>query len=97
MKPVFKCDYCTFMGTEEEVAKHEPECYENYNMKSCYTCIHKDGIMKTGEDWSYKCKAGLDIPANSIYKFCSKYERKEKSTLFDNIFTNGIFGGFGGI
>ena len=96
MKPVFKCDYCNFMGTEEAVAAHEPKCHENYDMKSCYTCIHRDGIKRIDDEWAYKCKAERDIPANSIYQFCPKYERKEKTTLLDNIFTNGLFGGFGG-
>ena len=37
MKPVFKCDYCQFMGTEEEVSEHEPKCFDNYDRRSCYT------------------------------------------------------------
>lgn len=85
------------MGTEEAVRIHEPECHKNYDMKNCHTCIHRDGIMKIDDEWAYKCKAGIDIPANSICQFCPKYERKEKPTLFDNIFVNGLFGGFGGI
>ena len=31
MQPVFKCEYCRFMGTEEEVKKHEAECVDNYD------------------------------------------------------------------
>ena len=36
MKPVYKCDYCSFMGTAEEVEKHEPQCMENGKVK--YEC-----------------------------------------------------------
>lgn len=41
MKPVFKCKYCTFMGTEEQVRAHEDTCTNNYDKKSCFTCKHK--------------------------------------------------------
>ena len=27
MKPVFKCDYCSKMGTEEEIREHEFNCH----------------------------------------------------------------------
>lgn len=96
MKAVFKCDYCTFMGTKEEVREHEIKCSNNYDRKSCYTCAHRDGIKKVDDEWAYKCDIGKDIPPNRIYEFCPEYERKEKSTLFDNIFVNGLFGGFRG-
>ena len=42
MKPVFKCEYCTFMGTEEEVKTHEDTCANNYDKKSCFTCQHRE-------------------------------------------------------
>lgn len=89
MKPVFKCDYCNFMGTEEEVKEHEPICTDNYDRKSCYTCIHRDKIKYTEYGWTYECKEGINIPANHVYEFCSKYERKEKpkySFNFNNPF-----------
>lgn len=34
MKPVFKCDYCNFVGTQEEVEKHEPTCIDNYDKRA---------------------------------------------------------------
>ena len=72
MKPVFKCDYCSFMGTEEKVAKHEVDCRDNYDRKNCHTCQHKKGFTK------YECEAGKDIPEGKMYEFCDLYERKEK-------------------
>lgn len=89
MKPVFKCDYCNFMGTEEEVKEHEVICIDNYDRKSCYTCVHKQLNGITG----YKCDAGIEIPEGKFYEFCKSHERKEKveDSLLD-IF-GGIFGG----
>lgn len=89
MKPVFKCDYCSFMGTEKEVKEHEPKCQENHDRRSCFTCEHKD--MKNAQ---YICKAGKTIPENSILEFCGKYERKQKPEgIFDD-FVDTIFGRF---
>ena len=54
MKPVFKCDYCSKMGTEEEIREHEPKCFDNYDRRSCFTCIHK--TMKTNDkQLCYEC------------------------------------------
>ena len=36
MKKVFKCDYCNYIGTAEEVAKHEKVCLNNPDVKCCY-------------------------------------------------------------
>lgn len=82
MKPVFKCDYCSKMGTEEEIREHEPNCTDNYDRRSCYTCLHKELCLKDKE-WGYKCKAGLTIPDGKIYEFCKSYERKEKKSIGD--------------
>ena len=91
MKPVFKCDYCSYMNTEEEVRKHELECTDNYDRKSCYTCEHKNIKSKDGQ-WIYECKADKDVPEGMFYEFCSSYKRKEKSNnLFDGLF-RGVFG-----
>jgi hypothetical protein len=79
MQQVFKCDYCKFMGTEQEVREHEVKCFDNYDRKSCFTCVHKiiSGI-------NYKCDCGKEIPEGQIFEFCDKYERKEKpEPLFD--------------
>lgn len=86
MKPVYKCDYCNFMGTKEVVEKHEPECWDNYDMRSCFTCEHRDF-----EGLAFKCDAGIEIPENHVYKFCESYERKERVEFQ----FSDIFGGFG--
>lgn len=93
MKQVFKCDYCSKMGTEEEVREHEPKCFQNYDRRSCYTCIHKK--FKSGTklgDCLYECKVGVEIQEGCIVEFCPKYERKEKpDNLLDGLFS-GLFG-----
>lgn len=94
MKPVFKCDYCKFMGTEEEVKEHEPICTDNYDRKSCYTCAHK--MMKSKDkQWCYECKLGKEITVGTIYEFCPQYERRETpytvgEALFGNWFNFGL-------
>lgn len=91
MKPVYKCDYCSFMGTEEEVREHEPLCNENYDMKSCWTCKHRGKLTMEDELIKYECEAGNDIPAGKIFQYCDLYERKEKSTIYGGLF-NSPFG-----
>ena len=86
MKPVFKCDYCSKMGTEEEIKEHEPKCFDNYDRRSCFTCVHQ-----TLKGCNYECKVGVEIPEGKLIEFCNSYERKEKvdnplSGLFGNIF-----------
>lgn len=82
MKPVFKCDYCDFMGTEPEVKKHEVECPENYTRRSCFTCKHR-GYKGLG----FKCAKGREIPDGKMYEFCPKYERGKSedpvASMFD--------------
>lgn len=90
MQPVFKCDYCDFMGVEDKVREHELHCCDNYDRKNCFTCKHA-GFANIKQ---LKCDRGIDIPENKIYEFCGKYERKEKtgSPIYD-VFDN-LFGGF---
>lgn len=90
MKPVFKCDYCSKMGTEEEIREHEPKCFDNYDRRSCFTCIHKK-IKPNSKMCYYECEVGKEIPEGKIFEFCESYERKEKadnplSGIFGNIF-----------
>ena len=88
MKPVFKCDYCYKMGTEEEIKKHELECINNYDRKSCYTCVHKKFDKVVDNMIAYKCKLEKEIPEGKIFEFCPQYERREEA---DNLFSN-LFG-----
>ena len=93
MKPVYKCDYCDFMGTQEEVEKHEPDCTENYDMRSCHTCKHKKTHIGD-EHYFFTCEAGIEIPKGKMYNFCKSYERKEKADSPLQNFFGDLFGGF---
>lgn len=89
MKPVFKCDYCSKMGTEEEIREHESVCMDNYERRSCYTCIHKK-LRTKDTQWYYECGAGIEIPMEKIFEFCPSYERNEKNHIFNDLF-GGLF------
>ncbi len=90
MKPVYRCEYCDHMGTEDEVQEHEIKCYRNYDRKSCWTCKHRDqnNYMK------FKCMLGTEIADGCLIEFCRKYERDEERFAgpYSNIF-RGLFGG----
>lgn len=88
MKPVFKCDYCKFMGTEDEVEKHELTCIDNYTRRSCTSCKY----TKFKNLNSYECTKGKEIPEGKMFEFCPLYERKERSE-YNDLFKD-IFGGF---
>lgn len=86
MKPVFKCDYCNFMGTKEVVEEHEKVCIDNPEVKCCQNCKY------SYSDESYDCTepryyclykpytnhnrsiwcTGEPIPKENI---CEQYER----------------------
>lgn len=88
MKPLCKCDYCKFTGTEEEVQTHEDSCSKNYTLKSCLTCKYK----KLNSTWtSVICACGKDIPEKSYIKYCDKYERNEKPSFDDGGGIGSIF------
>ena len=89
MKPVFKCEYCDYMDTEEKVKEHELTCVNNYDRKSCFTCVHK-GFKSLKQ---YKCALGKEIPEGKIFEFCPQYERKAEPETIDNLFSD-LFGGF---
>lgn len=98
MKPIFKCEYCNFMGDEDQVREHEPTCLENYDKKSCNTCVYKQthvehNIGSNKINPYYTCEKAIEIPKGQLWEFCESYERKEK-IKYD---MNGIFGNlFGG-
>lgn len=89
MKPVYQCDYCDHIGTEDDVRKHEEQCMYNYNRKSCWTCKHKDRktLMR------FKCLLDVEIPENMLMEFCGKYEWDEQK--HDKTVPN-LFGSFFG-
>jgi hypothetical protein len=91
MKPLFRCDYCDKIDTEDVIAKHELECINNYNNHSCYTCKHlgKLGVTEVG------CRVGKAIAKGCILQNCDSWEWDEKDRTTKNpIATNSIFGGF---
>ena len=91
MKPVFKCEYCTFMGTEEQVRAHEDTCTNNYDKKSCWTCSHREFLNLN----QFKCNVGKEVPENMIFENCEKYERKEESKSDTPL--NNMLGAFFGL
>ena len=83
MKPVYRCEYCDHMGTEDEVREHEEKCIDNYNRRSCFTCKHKTWTTLN----QYECDFGKEIPEGKIFEFCGQYERAEKrDNPFENLF-----------
>ena len=94
MKPVFKCDYCEFMGTEEDVKNHENTCINNYDKRSCYTCEHRGVLTFVNGIPKYKCDKEIDIPEGTIFEFCKSYERKKETHDRATNFIKDIFGMF---
>ena len=86
MKEVFKCDYCNYIGTAEEVAEHEKTCLCNLKTECCYTCkyIRRNTKITLACDRRgfYVC----DYNDTFIYRtknllpnkeICEHYERRE--------------------
>jgi hypothetical protein len=72
MKQVFQCDYCEYRGLAEDVAKHEAECENSPDLRTCNTCIYASGnFIKV------TCLKGVDVPIFSIKRGCSTYNGKE--------------------
>ena len=71
MKPVFKCEYCQFMGTEEEVSEHELNCFGKgtnlfwIEQEKC-TLAYFFGLCKN-QKALYKPTKGI---INNQYFFC---------------------------
>jgi hypothetical protein len=92
MKPLFRCEYCNKTGIEEEIAKHEEECFYNYNKHSCTTC--KRAQIK---GLKYSCAGGKDIPEGKMFIGCDLYiwdgedhSKVDSSSVFGNLF-GGLF------
>ena len=69
MKPVFKCEYCDKLGTEEDIAKHENECIYNYARRSCLTCRYAENKIT-----KFVCEKGHDIPEGHMFENCKSYD-----------------------
>lgn len=95
MKPLYKCEYCDQTGTAEEIEKHEAECIYNYNLKSCFTCIHYQGIKSWNKlnEMTVNCDLNIDLPVNKYKGNCASYERKiEKESPYSDLLKT-MFGG----
>lgn len=91
MKEVFKCDYCNYIGTAEEVAEHEKTCLCNLKTECCYNCkyIRRDTDITLAWDKKgfYVCNYNNTFEHNGkIYRarnplpnkeICEHYERRE--------------------
>ena len=94
MKQLFKCDYCSKIGTTEQIAEHEKECMYNYHKRSCWTCKHAEMCLLT-----VKCNAGKEIPTDKYIEQCDKYEHdgidhskvSAAKTLFGGTGFGGLF------
>ena len=80
MKQLYKCEYCNFIGTEEEVKKHEEICELNSINKDCMSCKHKKFV-----GMNIECGAGKEIPAGKMYQCCDLHERKEEYVSLNDI------------
>ena len=90
MKPLFRCDYCDKIGTEDEILKHEFECIYNHTKRSCLTCKYKKELGLV----NLSCDSGREIPAGTYYENCPCYVWDEKIHSSDNpVGTNSLFGG----
>lgn len=69
MKQLFRCEYCTEVGTEEEIRAHEEGCLWNYTKKSCWTCKHAEKVLS-----KIRCTADKEISDGTYIEQCSSYE-----------------------
>ena len=90
MKQLFRCDYCDFTGTEQEVCKHERECPKNHTLKGCMTCKHCSQMATY-----VTCKLGKEIEEGKYIVNCSSYDRGEPSD--DSPFSKIVGKLFGGL
>lgn len=68
MKQIWKCDHCSKTDLESEVIKsHEPTCWNNPEIKGCWTCKHHidEGMPISGS--MYVCQIGR--PYDDVDKF----------------------------
>lgn len=93
MKPLFRCEYCDKIGTEAEIIAHEDSCINNYNKRSCMTCLHAENKITR-----INCKCKKEIPEGKIYEHCGEYVWDQKDHTSRNpIPFNNLFGGAFGI
>lgn len=48
MEQLYRCSFCKkFIGSKEEVTKHEENCLYNPALKTCYSCYYYDDIQES--------------------------------------------------
>lgn len=83
MKPVFKCDGCSFMGTAEEVEKHEQTC--EYLKKACSVCGNCDSFQSYKEN-RIICRLGDTVPAGQMFVNCIAFIPRTEANIFPDLF-----------
>lgn len=85
MVALYRCSYCDFIGSMEEVAAHEVECFKNPNNRGCMTCAHCSKMMTY-----VKCKKGKEIEEGKYIQQCPLYEdgQPTNDSIFGNLFGN---------
>lgn len=88
MKPIYQCDWCGEQDTEDVIRAHEQTCIYNKELRSCYTCKNRKGLMKID------CAAGREVPEDKYFSFCPLWEDDGKdmtkpagfNTIFGDLF-----------
>ena len=89
MKPIYKCDYCSTTGIEEEIKKHEENCVANKAKRTCYTCGYRKGWgIKT-----FNCQQGVEIPEGKYMEGCPNWTEDKREFDAKNPYTS-IFESF---
>ena len=89
MKQLFRCEYCSETGTEDEISEHEKTCLWNYDKRSCWTCQYAEAGFTT-----IKCTNGVNLEAGKYMEGCSKYKYNVKDHAKKSSFSNIFGGGF---
>ena len=92
MKALYKCDFCSTTGTQEEIYRHEAHCNHNPNRMTC-SCCENGKIIFKDKNIIYKCKY-KDIPEGKQYINCDKFTLKKlPDGSIENIFSSFFSGG----
>lgn len=75
MKPVFKCEWCEYMGDEDDVLFHEEKCTEHPRTCKCWSCKHAKRIRGKNYEVVIECPArGSHKPLDSWDPMCCDWE-----------------------
>lgn len=90
MISLYKCDYCNFIGSEEEVYKHENICEHNPSRLNCSSCQYSS--FKTMKQYKCTLRPEREIPENQEFINCPDHSIREYPHTMKDIMGN-IFGG----